>query len=371
MPGPEALQSTPSSRKHLREKLFLASQAGSGDLKVLPSDQWALHYPEGGAIRAEKLQGLLEGRYQPDEVVGSLKPDALLFNAEDLETQGLDAVTARVQEISTRMEHYDWQRFAEFVVSMRGKDVDVSTIQTLYDGVSRNRTRKTMIDAFGVGGKRKMETALRDEAERTAGVLHALPRAQRVLEALKMDWLCEDMRYIRTEQRDQALEQLVEGERELFEQLREPYRRYVQTGDRAAYDELVRQVQATIPELQKEPESPPEPPPPQEQEQSPPPPPEPPQDGTESPEMEDLRRDLEDLKDQVGMPGMPNDPAIPPDRQNRYDPSPPPEGQEASKEGAPPRIFFEIDPPLRAHYCGERLDHFDAANKVWTGREQL
>ena len=83
---PQTKEKTPPP-KLTREMLFLAEQAAEGRLKVLPGKDWALRYPAGAEDRAEKLQGLLEGRYTAQEVAHDIKPDALFYNAEDIEKQ--------------------------------------------------------------------------------------------------------------------------------------------------------------------------------------------------------------------------------------------------------------------------------------------
>ena len=79
--------------KLTREMLFLAEQAAEGRLKVLPGKEWALHYPVDPATRAEKLQGLLKGKYKAAEVAHDIKPDALIYDAQDIQKEGLEKVS--------------------------------------------------------------------------------------------------------------------------------------------------------------------------------------------------------------------------------------------------------------------------------------
>src|SRR3989344_4040968 len=81
--------------KLTREMLFLAEQAAEGKLKVLPGKEWALHYPTDPATRAAKLQGLLDGKYKAAEVAHDITPDALFYNAADIQTEGLEKVSSR------------------------------------------------------------------------------------------------------------------------------------------------------------------------------------------------------------------------------------------------------------------------------------
>ena len=130
-----------------REMLFLVGEAKEGDLPILPGDKWAVHYPQQGMVRAEKLTGLIEGKYKPEEVVDGLKPDALLFNASEIKEHGLLAVSARIREATAYLNQYDYERFAGFVGGFQGKDVDLTAVQSLYDGISRSRIQKKLLDS--------------------------------------------------------------------------------------------------------------------------------------------------------------------------------------------------------------------------------
>ena len=93
--------------KLTREMLFLAEQAAEGRLKVLPGKEWSLHHPADQATRAEKLQGLLDGKYTAEEVAHDIKPDALFYNADDIEKEGLEKVSGRIRDLSAFITHYD------------------------------------------------------------------------------------------------------------------------------------------------------------------------------------------------------------------------------------------------------------------------
>lgn len=337
-------------KKHTREKLFLVEQAATKNLRVLPGGEWALHYPGGGGERAEKLQGLLDGRYKPEEAAAALKPDALIYNTGDLDTHGLEHVSARVRDISARIGHYDYERFANFVASMAGKDADLETVQNLYDGIAGSRIRKKMLDSFGATGRQQMETALRNEAENIPAGLEAMPRAQRILEALKIDWLCEDLQFARSEERDSAHGKLTKAEEKIVEELSGAYRAYVQKGDPQAYTDLVTGIRNELDALQSEPE--------------------------QSASMEQLEEELEQYKEEVGPPGTPEDPAIPPEDSDEYNTPPPPLPGE-TKEQAKSRPIFEITPagtskgPMIGEYCSGRKSYFDIDRKTWSKRKKL
>src|SRR3989344_5276570 len=114
-----ALEVKAKPSKLTREMLYLAEQAAEGRLKILPGKEWSLHHPADQATRAEKLQGLLDGKYTAEEVAHDIKPDALFYNAEDIKKEGLEKVSGRIRDLSAFITHYDYPRFAEFVEGMR------------------------------------------------------------------------------------------------------------------------------------------------------------------------------------------------------------------------------------------------------------
>ncbi len=343
----------PLQRDNLaREKIFLAEQASEGGLKVVPGKSWAFHYPNGAEARSAAISGLLKGRVKPDEVTGDLKPDAFTYDVADLETQGLPSVSGRVRDVSSYVTHYDYPRFAQFVSEMQGTGMEADTAQSLYDGIAQSRIRKKMIDSYGYTGRKQMEDALKLEAERTAQQIGGLPKVEKVLAALKMNWLAEDLQLARTEQRDQAVGQLSADERELYDQLKDSYQGYVRKGDQGDYEKLVKGVKENIPRIQQAQQEP---------------------QTDES--QEKLEQELEQYKDKVEPPGMPGDPAIPPEDSDEYHTPPVMPGE--SKEQASQRPIFEITPsgsstnPLTGYYASGRKSYYDVDRKTWSKRKQL
>lgn len=334
-----------------REKVFLAGQASEGGLKVVPGKSWAFHFPHGVEARSAAISGLLDGRTKPEEVVSDLKPDAFTYDVADLDTHGLPAVAGRVRDVSAYVTHYDYPRFAQFVEALQGTGIAPDTAQSLYDGIAQSRIRKKMIEAYGYTGRKQMEGALRVEAERTVQQIGNLPRVEKVLAALKMNWLAEDQ-LARTEQRDQAIGQLSADERTLYEQLKDSYQGYVRRGDQAAYEGLVRGVKENIPRIQQAPEPP-------ERDES----------------QEQLEKELEQYKDQAVPPVTPGDPAIPPDDSDEYHTPQVSPGE--SKEQAQSRPYFEITPsgsstkPLIGYYASGRKSYYDVDSKTWSKRKKL
>lgn len=335
---------------HIKEVLFLAEQAAEGKLKVLPGDSWSLHYPADGNVRAEKLAGLLEGKYRPEQAAKDLQPDALLYDIADIERQGLEKVSARIREVSATVAHYDYEKFASFVSSMRGKNIDLGTIQSLYDGIAQSRIRQRLLDAYGHTGKKQLETALREEASELAKSVGSMPGLERVLSALKIEWLqrkglADSGAYA------QVQSQMTDQERALLQKLADAYTNYAEKGSEQAYQSLVQSVKDTLPELEK-------------------------LEDQMSPSMEQLQKELEPFMDQTVPPGMPGDPAIPPDDEDEYH-TPPPQEQNESAEGVPNTPIFEITPngtskaPLVGYYCGGRKSHYDINTKTWSKKKRL
>src|SRR3989344_34473 len=332
--------------KFTREMLFLAEQAAEGRLKVLPGKEWTLHYPADQATRAEKLQGLLDGKYTAEEVAHDIKPDALFYNAEDIEKEGLEKVSGRIRDLSAFITHYDYPRFAEFVEGMRGHDIPLDDLDNLYSDVTQARVQKKVMDSYGHTGRKQIEEALRTEADTIIESIGNLPRSQKVLKALKVNWLSEDLGLVGMAERDRVISELSGDERKLFKDLQSPYRDYIQKGDESGYKKLTDTVREGLPTIQKEAQG---------------------DKPTES--MQELEKELEELKEQAVPPGAPEDPAIPPEDQDEYHTPPPAPGE--SKEKMQVRPIFEIKPALGGYYASGRKSYYDIESKTWSKKKQL
>ncbi len=333
-------------REHLREVLYLVEQAAEGGIKVLPGKRWAYHYPADGEQRAATLRSLLQGKMKPEEAAASLKPDGLLFDVADLEEQGLEAVSRRILDLSTQAAHYDYARFADFASRLQGLEVSEDQVETLYNGIIKSRVQQKLRDAFGTTGRRQMEALMRSQADQARGNLPHLSRPEKILAALKLDWLCDDLSLVDTVVRDQALSELSGDEREVVGELRQAYRQFVQSGDESSYQTLVENVRAGLPKMQ---ESPPH------------------EELSES--MQKLEEELKPFEDQVGPPGTPEDPAIPPEDADEYHTPPISPGE--SREQTRARPIFEIEPPLSGFYASGRKSYYDIERKTWSKRKQL
>ncbi len=350
MPEPRPGQSIGSSPKKspklTREMLFLAEQATEGRLKVLPGKEWALHYPVDPATRAEKLQGLLKGKYKATEVAHDIKPDALIYDAQDIQKEGLEKVSGRIRDLSAFITHYDYPRFAEFVESMRGHEIPLEDLDNLYSDVTQARIQKKVMDSYGHTGRKQMEDALRNEASHTIQNIGGLPRSEKVLKALKVNWLSEDMGLVSMEDRDRVVSELSGDERILFVDLISSYRKYIQKGDEDGYKKLTDSVREGLPKIQKDTKG---------------------DEPSES--MQELEKELEEFEDEAVPPGAPEDPAIPPEDKDEYHTPPPAPGE--SKEKMRVRPIFEIKPALGGYYASGRKSYYDIELKTWSKKKQL
>lgn len=326
--------------------VFLAKHALEGDLKILPGEQWAFHYPAASEDRREKMQGLLEGRYSAQEIAHYLTPDALIFDAEDLERNGLTSVQSRIRDMGAYLTHYDYPRFAQFIETMRGREASGETIETIYHGISRARVQKKMMDAYGKTGQEQLRNALSDEAQRMLQQIGDASRVEKALEALKLNWLCEDLQILSSDERDQALAQLSGDEREIVESLQESYRIYVQRGDEESYHRLVESIQERSVKISREVQG-------QEQSEA----------------MQELVGELEPFMDEVGLPGTPRDSAIPPEDEDEY--RTPPTSSQESRGEVEHTPLFEITPPLAGYYAKGRKSYYDIEKKTWSKRKHL
>ncbi len=361
MPPREDLNQTLTSEKILRQKVVLAEMGRPQGVKIVPGKSWAYYYPDEGAKRKKAMEQLLKGRVSPHDVVADLKPTGMMYDVSELaEEDGFEKVSGRLRDALAKIEHYDYERFAEFVASMKGRDIDLDTIQTVYEGIARSRTRKKMIDAYGSTGKKQMEASLRADAQRTIKNFSKLSSTEKVLEALKLEWLCDEMKYVSRAERDSVVAQLNGDERKLFSDMKKPYKKYVEKGRESAYDDLKKYVGERIPKLIKDP------------------------DDTQAPSesMKELQKELDKVKDKVGPPGTDKDPAIPPEDKDEYHTPPPPPGGQQGQPGESgdkmkPQPIFVIEPvgssknALVGDYCSGRKSYFDVDQKTWSKRKKL
>lgn len=335
---------------NLRHAISIAEQSAIGGCKVLPGTKWGVVYSENGARRHRAIQGLLDGSATPENAANDLRPDALIFNVSDIDTLGIDAVKARVRDATGNMQHYNYDRFAQFIAQMKGKDVDPAMLEQLYDGIAGTRTRSALLQGLGQTGQRDMRTALHGEAQRTTTALDDLYGIRRVTDALKLRWLRSQG--FGDDQADQALGNLRPAETALIDMLGGHFEQFVNTGDQASYVALVEAIEQNLPALEQISQQ-------------------------QSESMEHLEEELEKYKDKATPPGAPDDPAIPPDDQDEYHTPPPQMEGEESAEGQSQPPMFEITPsgtskaPIVGYYRRGCKSYYDGSTKTWSKRKQL
>ncbi len=343
-----------SNKKHVREMVFLAEQAKEGALKVLPGKAWAQHFPVPAEERREILQGVLDGKVKPQDAESKVTPDALVYDAADLDREGLDGVSSRIFDESATVQYYDYPRFTKFVSEMKGTKISVGDCEKLYGAITKARTQKKLRDAFGTTGQGQLDGVLVRDAKAIVRTIDTLPPTEKVLQALKLDWLCRDRGAIGTLERDEVVSKLSGSERELFKKLSTGYRQYVDQGDEAGYKELlegIRDNHSLVEEKKEASDAP-------------------------SDSMQKLEEEIEEYKKDTGNPGTPNDPAIPPEDADEYHTpeggSPEqPEQSGPSQEQQEQRPIFEIEPPLGGYYAGGRKSYYDRTRKTWSKKKQL
>ena len=332
--------------KLTREMLFLAEQAVEGKVKILPGQQWSMHYPVDKTVRTEKLQGLLDDKYTAAEIVNDIKPDALLYNIEDIEKEGLEKVSGRIRDLSALITHYDYPRFAQFVESMRGQNISIENLDNVYSDITQARIQKKVMDSYGYTGRKQMEGALRSEADNIIENINNFSRSQKVLKALKINWLSEDLGLVNISECNRVISDLSGDERQLFEGLQSSYRDYIQKGDERGYEKLVDMAREGLAKIQEEIKN-----------------------DEPSASMQELEEKLEEFKKEAVPPGSPKDPAIPPEDQDEYHTPPPAPGE--SQEKIPEKPIFEINPALGGYYASGRKSYYDIETKTWSKKKQL
>jgi hypothetical protein len=337
-------------KRILSEVIALAEQAARGGMKAVPGKEWGLHYPGGMEKVSTTLQGLLDGTYQPEQVAESLKPDALIFKAQDIETDGAEVVSAKINEITLYHQFLDYVRYAEFVASMKGKNIPLAELQVAYDGMVRARVQKRVYDSYGKSGQFRMRQAFANELEKIESSFAITSQVNRVLAALKQNWL-EGSIGIGDPSSRAVLEKLLqENEFELYSLIKDDYAQYVQTGDEAAYARLIRAIGSQFPKIT---------PPPVEQRQQP------------SESGQELAEELKKLDYQPGMPGSSDDPAIPKEDSDEYHTPPPGQPGSSQERGGSSQVIFEIQPPMGGYYVQGRKSYYDGDRKVWSKKKQL
>ncbi len=380
--SPERLtgqESTSISREFLRQHLYLAEQAAVGGLPVVPGEGWAFHYSADPSARAAALQGLLDGTIAPTQAAAALKPNGLIYDARELEAKDLSTMLAKVADITAKVNYYDYERYAQFIANMHGSGIDTQTADAIYDRVAQSRIRKVLLDAYGYTGRQQITEAMRQETTQVMANFPSLPSGEKIFEALKLNWVTQDLGSIPAAGSAETIAQLSEGEKEVFNTLQEAYRQFVQSGTAESFDKLTAAVKSVFEkplEQEEVQESAEETEAGKEEDQG--------EDEGEGEgkgqgqgeggeggpggkeQMQDLTKDLDKVKNKVGPPQSPKDPAIPPDDKDEYKTN-----KEKSSEG----VYFYVTPsgtstaPLLGYYAAGRKSYYDVATKTWSKKK--
>lgn len=415
----ELSQGAPNERRqqaNAAEAMVRIVEAGQGsNLRVVPGKRWALHFPENASRRDAKLAELMSGQSGEHEDGNDLRPDALIYSAGDVEKAGADSVAAQVRDLTTQIKYYDYQQLAQFVRDYRTSGLGAEQLVSTYNRIAKARVQQKMLDAFGYTGRKQLETAMRQEMERATAGLPNDSKLERVLTALKSDWMAYDTKTIPVEQHTKLVRQLSDDERRLFGDLRDSYRRYVRAGSEQDFAQFLDDFRpvlsrgepvvspAPTPAEQAAPEQaqsteagqtdqqdpggssdesmPTEGTPPAGDDARQPPDESRPggeeQNGQQLSESgQQLAEELKDLLDKIPPPGDPGDPAIAPEDKDEYHTPPPAEaGQETQLNQK--RTYFTIEPrgtsqsPLGGYFISGRKSYFDPQTLTWSKRKQL
>lgn len=333
-------------KSNIREMIFLAEQSSIGGVKVLPGKSWAYHFKKSPSERQERLEGLLSGKYTSSQVEEYLKPDALIYDAADLEKDGLDAVSSRIMNETSMLAYYDYKKYGDFMTGLQGLSITPDKASEIYEELSKGRVQKSLRDALSSGGKRSLDKSLVEEANNLVENLDKVDRTKKVIDTLRLDWF-EKTGIVDGTVRDQAISKLSGEERKIYDEMKSNYKDFVDSGDDASYDKLIKDLKNGFPKLQKKIE-----------------------ETGKSESMKELDEELDKMED-VSPPGTERDPAIPPEDSDEYHtPSGDKEKQE-KKEKGPGDYFFKIEPPLSGYYASGKKSYYDVDRKVWSKKKQL
>ncbi len=336
----------PPKNPNIKEMLFLAERAAQGKIKVLPGKQWSLHYALSQEQRAAKLDELRQGKITAAEAETFVKPDILIFNAEDINTQGLAAVQARILDISNSISYYDYPRYARFMAEVGGENIDLATSSELYNSIAKSRIQQRLREAKpGRKGRAQIDAAIRVDKEQILASILKQSAPAKVMSVLKLDWLCENLNLATALERDEVVAQLSGEQRAMVQKLQTAHHAFVERGDEIAFEELVSTLKTEVPKLLEKKD-----------------------DSSDS--MKELEEELEKYKEQSGPPGTEKDSAIPPEDQDEYI-TPPSTEQAESQETKKSPPMFTIEPPLSGYYIVGRKSYYDVNKKTWSKKKQL
>lgn len=320
-------------RRFSQEAKYLSEKYGGPDLKILPKDEWAIHYQNGAEAQNNAIGGLLQGSTTSSAAVSDLTPDALLYDASELESQGLPAVEARVMDAATGIRTYDYQRFAEFTSSMQGTHMNQQNAERIYGTIAADRSREIMLTSYDASHQHRVVSTMDRMVGEVESMTPHLNGMDQILSAARLQYFNEHQR-IHTSGATPG--NMIASENvPFYENIHGAYRDYVVRGDNDAYRHLVDVIHEYFREDRTtKDQTPPTPPP----------------------------DDSKDRQDQQQDPPQNEEMSEPPRASDEY--SQPTE----SPRGGPE---FVITPPHKDYYVRERHTHYDRATKTWSHTKNL
>ncbi|MBI4835993.1 MAG: hypothetical protein HY817_01920 [Candidatus Abawacabacteria bacterium] len=346
----------PKVDAHLRERIHEAEAIShASEIRVLPGKDWGHWY--GTTPAAAVAQKLLEGKTEPSDksVQDALRPKALIYKADDVKAYGVDPIIARVRMSSTRATNDDYSRRAHFYAAFFDKEVDVPTLNTVYDDLTFCAVVHEGMENLGATGRDQLQQAMSLQGQKLVAGLKTNSGFGKVLDLLQLKWLntqgvVSDPEYVR-------LQSLLDtGEKDLFDYLFPHYEKFSQTRDRKAFERL----RDCIVEIVKDKPDEPNP-------------------------IDDPEKTQVINPDQPGgvpmpPPGGEGDPAIPPEDADEYHtppPSPSGGGPDEGNDTMKSRPFFVIEArgtsqkPLLGYYCRGHKSYFDKNTLTWSKKKVL
>ncbi len=340
----ELSETTPGkmTARSLREVDLISDQFSSDTLKVVPSDKWGVHYPSGKEARTTQLEALLKGTVDRAEVAQVLRPDRILFDAREVQDGNLSQVQGRLRDITSRVEHYDYEKLLDVVESMQGKDVSLDQVLGFYDSVVQSQTRQKILDSFGETGQEQLKSAM--EREVRSKVSGRIGSIGKVFEQLKQEWMADQLGQAKPKR-----DSLSDQERALAEQLAPTFDEFISQGSSESYQQLLEIAGKNISDIEL------------------------PQGSSEA--EADLREEVEEF-----MPEEDEnvDMTIPPDESDTYEVPPlDPDSEDSSPEKQKKTVVFEIEPSGTStkvkigKYSGAHKSYFNPESLEWSTKKQL
>ncbi len=240
-PEPKMPPSEHFNRQNAREMERLAEQ-GTPELRVLPGDQWAMHYPNGIDARNEAVERLFAGEADPHVEVDTVTPDTLFYDQNELTNKGFSTVRNRVFDVVTSHEHYDYAKFTNFISEMHGTTIDAALAQKLYNTIAYDRIRHVMLDTYHATDRARIVETIRTEMQATPAQIRSLAGMEQILAALKTNTYADDFEFVTPAIQRRVEDSLAPEDASLTSGLQESYNQYMQQGTPDAYDTLVRSI---------------------------------------------------------------------------------------------------------------------------------